>query len=79
MVIGAAGELPKPPSTPIVFLEGEFMQLIRLEYIASRTMARVTQKRMADTNLVVPADMDDSELAQAVNSLFLVLFSASLT
>lgn len=23
MVIGAAGELPKPPSTPVVFLEGE--------------------------------------------------------
>ena len=23
MVIGAAGELPKPPSTPIQFLEGE--------------------------------------------------------
>jgi hypothetical protein len=23
MVIGAAGELPKPPEKPIVFLEGE--------------------------------------------------------
>ncbi len=26
MVIGAAGELPKPPSTPIQFLEGAFLK-----------------------------------------------------
>jgi hypothetical protein len=55
MVIGAAGELPKPPEKPIVFLEG----------------ARVShchRERTNDVYFSIYPDMDDSELAEAVRS-----------
>lgn len=40
MVIGAAGELPKPPSTPVIFLEGKsmhsFFQHMLYTYLSRR-------------------------------------------
>lgn len=53
MVIGAAGELPKPPSKPIVFLEG-----------AKHSKFSIDSDLRYDF-----VDMDDSELAQAVKLL----------
>ena len=55
MVIGAAGELPKPPEKPIIFLEGA----------PSAPEIRIKKLKVSLT------DMDDSELAEAVRSLSL--------
>lgn len=51
MVIGAAGELPKPPETPVVFLEG--MSPLVCSFITHELM-----------NMTL--DMDESEMAQVV-------------
>ena len=53
MVIGAAGELPKPPEKPIVFLEGVFVCCLSLISF--------------DLNISLEIDMDDSAIAQAVS------------
>ena len=53
MVIGAAGELPKPPEKPIVFLEG----------LASSSCNQIHN---LNSVFVFHSDMDDSELAEAV-------------
>jgi hypothetical protein len=51
MVIGAAGELPKPPEKKTVFLEGmQASQLLSFSVYRCRS-----------------SDMDDSELAEAVS------------
>ncbi len=40
MVIGAAGELPKPPSTRIVFLEGKYFEHIaKVPYTKRRLLS----------------------------------------
>ena len=39
MVIGAAGELPKPPEKPIVFLEGAFCLLFVPKLLWSKYFA----------------------------------------
>lgn len=49
-VIGAAGELPKPPEKPIVFLEGEIASC--RAYTSHHTMYAL--------------DMDESQMAEAV-------------
>ncbi len=70
MVIGAAGELPKPPEKPIVFLEG-------MLYIFFTNLNSIPSVEYIDQTLTsyLCIDMDDSELAQAVrcypHSLFL--------
>lgn len=51
-VIGAAGELPKPPEKPIVFLEGEIKR-------------RSAHTRSSNHPIYAP-DMDDAEMAEAV-------------
>lgn len=56
MVIGAAGELPKPPEKPIVFLEGECR--------CARTICMGCDNRFC-------ADMDESEIAEAVCLFYL--------
>lgn len=53
MVIGAAGELPKPPSTPIQFLEGE-----------NGRVCRLPEDQLTDSW----TDMDETALAEAVSS-----------
>lgn len=50
-VIGAAGELPKPPEKPIVFLEGKIKALWRM---------------YAHLILLSAPDMDESQIAEAV-------------
>jgi len=55
MVIGAAGELPKPPEKPVVFLEGE--SLLRNLY----------ELGCADD---LGLDMDESQIAEAVRHHF---------
>lgn len=52
MVIGTAGELPKPPSTPIQFLEGDY------RYQSSVNILIVA----------AIIDMNESELANAVRT-----------
>lgn len=51
MVIGSAGELPKPPSTPIQFLEGKLNTFL---FCLNALIVAVT------------TDMNESELASAV-------------
>jgi hypothetical protein len=63
MVIGAAGELPKPPSKPIVFLEGSLVHLFS----------------QLSHNVVSFLDMDDAELAEAVISDIICLNKPYLT
>lgn len=58
MVIGAAGELPKPPEKPIVFLEGTLLRLACFTYEGWIL------------NVSFEIDMDDSELAQVVRIVF---------
>jgi adenylate kinase len=52
MVIGSAGELPKPPSTPVQFLEGKPKRVFTLIYLS----------------YFVLIDMNESELASAVST-----------
>jgi ubiquitin carboxyl-terminal hydrolase 14 len=59
MVIGTAGELPKPPEKPTVFLEGQ-------------CPGRAGALKLIN---LLRTDMDDSELAEAVRDFFYVLFS----
>ena len=56
MVIGAAGELPKPPSTPTVFVEGALSSIYTLNCLSQY-------------NTYFMIDLYETELAQAV-SLF---------
>jgi hypothetical protein len=52
MVIGGAGELPKPPSTPIQFLEGKAKPVFTVAYPSHFGQI----------------DMNESELASAVSA-----------
>ena len=40
MVIGAAGELPKPPSQPVVFMEGAIWSLLFPIQLFLRSLVR---------------------------------------
>ena len=51
MVVGAAGELPKPPEKPVVFLEGALLLSLSRAYVQNTTLL---------------PDLDESSLAKAV-------------
>ncbi len=68
MVIGAAGELPKPPSTPIQFLEGACLKSGCQE---TRSVLPTIPRPFNELLTLIHQlpDMDDTSLAQAVSGV----------